>query len=427
MRLVWTTIFGLIFLLGATGSWWVYQDTNKTRTLTVAAGPRGSDSHSLMEEISEVLVRHTDTLRLKVLESRNSSDNISLVNNGRVDLATVQANTPAYTTVSLVADLFPDYFMLIARSDRNLKNVADLRGKKIAIPEDGSSGSMSFWSIIDHYSLPPESMSALSIPREKGVRSFLSGEVDGIFLANSLRDPFLLLNLMEEARLRGIGLDFIPIEQAEAMALKRPYLEARTIVKGAFDGGLPMPKKDIVTPSVHRLLVAGSDVDEDAVHDFVKAIFENKLDLLIRMSLSAAITNPTDANGASLPIHPGAARFYDRDKPSFLQENAEPMALIVTIFAMMISAFVGLRRSLKARAKNRGDDYNDKLLDIAKRARLSNNKKDLVGMNTELVEVLEIVVHALDTDKITEEGFQSFAFLWGSTRDTVNEQLKSAK
>ena len=42
---------------------------------------------------------------------------------------------------------------------------------------------------------------------------------------------------------------------------------------------LPMPKRDIFTPSVKRYLVAGSDVEEDAIHELVKVIFENRLDL----------------------------------------------------------------------------------------------------------------------------------------------------
>ncbi|MEE9313860.1 MAG: TAXI family TRAP transporter solute-binding subunit [Rhizobiaceae bacterium] len=427
MRSVWFSIFGFILFLAAVGGWWVYQDSQKVYTLTVAAGPRGSDAHTLMKEIAEVAIRHSETVRLDVRASRNSSDNISMINNGTVDLATVQSNTPAYTTVNLVTDLFADYFMLIAREDKVLYRVQDLIAKRVAIPEDGSTGSMSFWSVIDHYSIPPESFRSVSVPRVKGVEAFLSGQVDAIFMVNSLRDPFLLLNLMEEARLRGIGLRFIPINQAKAMSLKRPYLEPRTIVKGAFDGGAPMPVRNIITPSVHRLLVAGVEVEEEAIHELVKVIFENRLDLLIRMSLSSAITNPQSDNGASLSVHPGAAQFYDRDKPSFLQENSESMAFVITIFAMVGSALLALRKNLKNSAKNRGDIYNVQLLDISNRARKNKKPKELVAMHDELTSILETVIHALDTDEVTEDSFQSFSFLWKSTQDLINKRLDHLK
>ncbi|MEE9375184.1 MAG: TAXI family TRAP transporter solute-binding subunit [Rhizobiaceae bacterium] len=422
MRKIWFSVFGLILLVAAIGGWRTYQDSKKMITLSVAAGPIGSDSYTLMREISEVAIRHSDTLRLEVRVSRNSSDNISMINKDQVDLATVQSNTPAYTSVNLVTDLFPDYFMLIARDKSKIYRVQDLVSRRVALPEDGSSGSKSFWSVIDHYRIPPESFRSISTPRSKGVEMFLSGQTDAIFLVNSLRDPFLLLNLMEEARLRGIGIKFISIDQAAAMALKRPYLQAKVILKGAFEGDGPLPARDIVTPSVQRLLVAGVNVEEAAIHELVKIIFENRLDLLIRMSLSSAITNPQSANGASLTIHPGAAQFYDRDKPSFLQENSESMAFVITIFAMVGSALLALRRNLQARAKNRGDVYNVTLLDISSRAQKTKKLSELKEMRIELRQILETGVRALDTDELTEESFQSFSFLWKSTNDVISER-----
>jgi len=150
----------------------------EVRTLKVAAGERGSNAHTLMREVSDVLVRHSETLRLEALESRNSSEAISAINSRTVDLAIIESVTPAYISINLFADLFPDYFLL-----------------------------------------------------------------------SSLRDPFLL-GLIEEAGIRSIGLRIVPIAQAEAMALKGPYLEAVKIVKGAFDGQVPLPREDLITPSL---------------------------------------------------------------------------------------------------------------------------------------------------------------------------------
>ncbi|MGI9354092.1 MAG: TAXI family TRAP transporter solute-binding subunit [Rhizobiaceae bacterium] len=142
-------------------------------------------------------------------------------------------------------------------------------------------------------------------------------------------------------------------------------MEPARIVKGAFDGQAPLPRQDVVTPSLHRLLVAHADTDLKLVQELVTTIFENRLDLLIRMSLSSAIRDPRSEAAAALPVHEGARRYYDRDQPSYLQENAEPIALMITIAAMIFSALLALRRNLASRAKNRGDDYNHQLLRIA--------------------------------------------------------------
>lgn len=431
MRLIWITVFAVVTGLAALLGWMQFIAPPKITTLTVAAGERGSDSHVLMREISEVLRRHSSQVRLDVLPSRSASSSISRINSGEVDLATIQSNTPAYTNINVVADLFADYFLLITREQtptqeqRNpLAAISDLRKRRIVIPESGTVANLSFWSVIDHYKLPPQGFVSFAMPRAKAIEAFLTGQVEAIFFVSSLRDP-TLLSFIEEAGLRNIPLNFLPIDQAEAMTLKRPYLLPARIVKGAFDGRLPLPREDVSTPTLHRLLVSGADVDEDAIYELVETVFENRLDLLIRMALSSAMRDPRQEGTATLPIHPGAERFFDRDQPSFLQENAEPMALFVTVMAMIISALVALRRSLQARAKNRGDGFNVDMLNLANRAKHAGSLGELDDLRGELDTALEKAVNALDTDKVTEEGFQSFAFLWRAAQDALNARHKA--
>ncbi|MFD0916657.1 TAXI family TRAP transporter solute-binding subunit [Pseudahrensia aquimaris] len=421
MRWIYGLFFALILAVGAGGVWFIYGKPQEPKILTVYAGPRDGDAFTLMREISQVVLRHSDTLRLRVRPSLNSSVNIRRLRAGEAELATVESNTPAYSDIQLVADLFSDYFILIAHADKPIYRMQDLPNHRITIPEDGSSGSRSFWSVVDHYSVAPESFRSLSVSGELGKEQFMQRKSDAIFLVNSLRDPSFL-SFLEEARLRGIDMRFIAIDQAQAMSLKRPFIQASKIVRGAFDGSGPLPVKDIETATLQRLLVARDDADEDAVNELVNIIFEKRLDLLIRMPLSANIAGPNVNQGASLPFHPGAARYYDRDKPSFLQENAEPLALIITILAMIGSALLALRRSLSAKAKNKADVYNVRLLEISRHARESKDMAELMALQEELSTVLETVVKALDSDQVTEEGFQSFAFLWNSVRDVVNER-----
>ena len=220
--LIVTALIGI-----AGGGWWYYDQSNGEPTvLTVAAGQRGSDAHSLLVEVGEVLERHSDKVRLSVLSSKNSSTNITMVNNGDYDLGTISSDTPVSASIRLIADLFPDYFILITRADKSVHSIPDLRGKRIAVPEDGSSELLAFWSVIDHYDMPTGSFDFISTSLEDGAARFLAGEVDGVFLVRSLRDA-ALLRLIEDAGLKKMSLRFVPIEQASAITLKRPFFQAR--------------------------------------------------------------------------------------------------------------------------------------------------------------------------------------------------------
>ena len=117
-------------------------------------------------------------------------------------------------------------------------------------------------------------------------------------------------------------------------------------------------------------------------------------------------------------------RYFNRDAPSFIQENAEPIALIITILAMLFSGLLTLRSRMGNTQKDRMDSYNYMLLDIAEKARITEESGDIKAMKEELFKILETVVRALDTDEVTEEGFQSFSLLWNSVSDVLNDRAR---
>ena len=428
-RKFWFVLIGLFVALALGVGIWAYLDSRRLITLKVAAGKLGSDSYELMHEVAEILDRRSSTLRLEVMESINASNGITRIENGQIDLAVVSANTPAYTNVQLVTELFPDYLLLIAHAEQRwpeqklINNLLDIPGRSIALPQAGRVGNLAFWSVIDHYRIPPQSFRSIPLPRQVAMEKFLSGHVDGIFFMRSLRDPYLL-RFIEEAGLRNIALKFIPIDQASAMGLKRPYLNPGLIVKGAFDGRQPLPLNDIVVPTLKRLLVSAKTVSDRAIRELVETIFANRLNLMIRMPLSTNIQDPREEGKAILKLHEGAAQYYDRNEPSFLQENSESMAFIITFLAMTVSAFLGLRRTFQARAKNRADVYNDQLLAIAAQARDSTDIAQLQSMRGRLGEIMELVVHALDADQVTKDDFRSFAQVLDYVRETINDRIQ---
>ncbi|MEO1747881.1 MAG: hypothetical protein AAFR27_04560, partial [Pseudomonadota bacterium] len=73
--------FALIVILvsAVAGAFWLNRDREPMR-LTVATGPLGSDAYVLMREVAEVVVRHSDILRLSVRPTIDASQNIALLN-----------------------------------------------------------------------------------------------------------------------------------------------------------------------------------------------------------------------------------------------------------------------------------------------------------------------------------------------------------
>ena len=89
---------------------------------------------------------------------------------------------------------------------------------------------------------------------------------------------------------------------------------------------------------------------------------------------------------------------------------------------MLFSGLLALRSRLVAAQKNRADRYNYQLLDLNAQALAATSPDELAGLRSQLNDVLETVVVALDTDEVTDEGFQSFSLLWENVRDTIRER-----
>ena len=62
------------------------------------------------------------------------------------------------------------------------------------------------------------------------------------------------------------------------------------------------------------------------------------------------------------------------------------------------------------------------MLQIAREARVAATPGHLDALAEQLTLILETVVIALDTDEVTDEGFQSFSLLWESVRDEVRHR-----
>jgi uncharacterized protein len=408
----------LLILLGIIA--WMALRPAEIITLRVAAGQKGSDSYTLMTEIAEVASRSGKPIRLEVLATGDATDNIVQLNKHDVDLAVIRADTPVFSDVRIVADLYDDYFQLITRPGSGIYTLEQLSGKRIALPPPGTDGYKSFFVIVDHYDLDIGTMRWAAMSLDQARRKLINGELDAVFTVRSLRDP-VLLRVVGDAEIAKLPLDILEIGQADAMILKRPLLSVGTIATGSLSGALPMPSHSIKTIIATRVLVAHENVDANAIRALTEVLFESRLDLTLRMPLAAAITKPDESAGLAVPLHQGASDYFNRNAPNFLEANSNSLGLLLTIAAMIVSGILAIRARLMAGQKNKADVYNYRLTELNKRALESDNSGDFAEIRTELASMMSTVIVALDKDEVTDEGFHSFSRIHDSVSASVRD------
>lgn len=395
--------------------------SNKPVELRLGADQLNSEPYEMASAIAHVVGRNNPRIKISVIATGGSSENMTLLANDRLDLALVQADVISRDNVSLLAVLYSDIFQLLVRDDSRINTLKDLEGKSIALPPVTSGQYRAFWFLANHYGLAPERINAIPMNTRAADNAIVNGSVDAIFRARGPRNASIRVLVGRTP------LQFIPIDQGNALHLRRPAFIPASLPKGSYSGDPPVPPSDLPTVSVDRTLVARDDLQSDVVRAITQVLFENRRDLALRTPLAALIRQPEIQQGTMLPLHEGALSYYDREKPSFLEEKAEFLALVLSAIVVLSSLLIAGARRINESKQGRIEDYAGQLLKLEKDAKEATTIPELDVFKATLTEILAHAVEDMRQRKINAEGLQLFSFVWESVNYSINdheEQLR---
>jgi len=397
---------------------WMNLWRQETYQLTIGAGSKSGEAYQFAQAISELIHRHHPDIHIEVRETKGSKENMSLLSDGEISLATVQADIEAVPDARIVANLYPDLFQLVVSESSGISSFKDLKGKTIALPQQGGGQWISFWFVASHYGIDSTDIQEVQLESTEAVDAIIAGEVDALFRVRAAPNGDIAQII------RGTSCQIVPIDQGAAMQLRQPALEVSIIPKGAYLGNPAIPENDIHTVSVSRLLIAHQATADYPVRMITQVLFERRRELLQRTPLAGFVRQPNWSQGTFIPVHQGAQAFYEREKPHFIVENADFFALILSFMLMIISGIVGIRSYLQNKQKNKADEYTKSLLDLSEEVRMCKNPDRIDEIKQELHRMLSDVVDDLDKDRIHPEGFNFFSFTWNVAYEALKEQEK---
>ncbi len=396
MSLGLVLVFGINFIT----------NLNKVNHLTIAAGPSRGESYALSQAFAAKVATCTPKIRLHVLETLGDDQNIRLLEANKVQLATAPINNSVSPSVKLVTLLYSDMFQLVVTDKSGIKVISDLKGKRIAIAPPESSQDDFFWLLAKHYRLNKQDLNVVVMKGDVADEAFRNNQVDAVF---RVRPPG---NKPIQQLVQGSNGRLIPIEQAAAIKINYPQFESAKIPKGAYQGNVAIPPADLPTVSIQRMLVANPRVDSEVIRELTRILYEHRQELASRMPLATQMTSPNQGSGSILPLHPGALAYYERDKPSFIEQNSGALGFIFTVVLTIGSGIWQFKDQVEQKRKNRSDRYNQKLVAIIKDIQQCPDSFKLEELRGLLYAEFEIIVNALDKDQITPEAFQSLKFAW---------------
>jgi TRAP transporter TAXI family solute receptor len=209
---------------------------------------------------------------------------------------------PRLSGLRLIANLYPESIQIVIKKGVGIKSVADLKGKRVALDEAGSGTLISARQVLAAYGLSESDMQPEYIKPNQAGDKLRAGTLDAFFFTGGTPAKAI-------SDLVALGIDLLPIDgpQAQRMRKASPFLITDTIAADTYPGTAATP-----TLSVGAQWVTRDTVDAELVYQATKALYSaaGQQALAQGHAKGRYITLGNAVQGAGIPFHPGALRFY---------------------------------------------------------------------------------------------------------------------
>jgi TRAP transporter TAXI family solute receptor len=282
--------------------------------LSIATGSTGGTYYPLGGGIAEIISKNVPEFQVTSETGNASAANLNLIGTRQIEMAFAQnaisyraskGITPykePYENISLVASLNTEHVHGITLKGSGVIDITDIRGKRVSVGAPGSGVLGDVSAILKIAELHYGDMSPDFLDFNNTTQRFKDGQLDvGFVVAGYPTSSIIDLAATNDIDLISFNDDFMT-----KLTEEYPYFIKDVIPAGTYRG----IDSDIVTPAVMAMLVCEASLSDDVVYRFTKALWENIADLHKVHPKAGLITLVTALDGVSVPVHPGAARFY---------------------------------------------------------------------------------------------------------------------
>jgi hypothetical protein len=180
----------------------------------------------------------------------------------------------------------------------------------------------------------------------------------------------------------------IPIDSAAAIAENERAYESFDVPKGTLHASPPVPDDDLTTLRTSLYLVAKKKLSSDLIANFTQTLMKVRRDLLREQPIFAQITSPSTDADAYLPLHRGAAAFYNGTQQSFMDEYGNYIYLGPMILGGIASVLAAAWKFLGIGQPETIEGPLDTLYGLARRIRSAGNEAELSDIEEKIDGIL---------------------------------------
>jgi TRAP-type uncharacterized transport system substrate-binding protein len=281
-------------------------------------------------------------VRLELVAVDGAPKALEALESRKVDLAVVRSDAAMRDGVHTVVIMRREVAVLIAPKTGKVQKIADLAGAMVGVTREGPLDGGLLRPVLDYYGIAREKTKYMALPPDEIANALKTKKVDAIIAVGATASKQMGDFVAEAARGVKGAIQFIDIEEADAIAKRIPALESVEVDQGAFGGRPPRPPESFNTLGYSIRLVATQKADNDTITELLRQLY------LIRQNLSATIPGaglmeaPDVDEATSFLIHPGVRVYVNVEHRSFLDRYSDWVYLGMFVGSGLGSVTAGL-------------------------------------------------------------------------------------
>jgi TRAP transporter TAXI family solute receptor len=287
---------------------------NAQEFINILTGGTSGVYYPLGVALSEIYAENIEGVRTQVQATKASVENLNLLQQGKGELAFAlgdsvkagwdgvqEAGFPQpLTDLRAIAAIYPNYVQVVASAESGITSFADLKGKSMSVGAPASGTELNAREIFAAAGMSYDDLSRLEyLPYAESAELIKNRQLDSTLQSSGLGVAFI----KDLAATMDINIVAIPADLVESIGA--PYVPS-VIPAGTYDG----QDVDVPTAAIGNILVTRAGVSDETAYQMTKLLFENLERLKASHSAAGGIDPAKAMEGLSIPLHPGAERYY---------------------------------------------------------------------------------------------------------------------
>jgi hypothetical protein len=284
--------------------------------LSIGSNPVGNTAYQWAAGISDVVNKNVSGVQAAAEGTKGYVANVQLMLDGKVEAGF--SNTKlAYEAHHAEGDyagqkrgqimgwmsIKPIIMHVIVMDDSDIKSIADLKGKRVGMGQPGGTSMLDADFLMRTNGLEPgKDFKDFRVKLPAMVNMLGDGQLDALIWNGSPpMPPVIKLKSQHKVRILDIPREISAKIRASSAAYTKGDLPANTYAD---------QPKDVMSYRLGNVLLIKSDVPEEIVYQSTKAVMEN-LDFMGKVHPAwKKVSKEGIINGFTIPLHPGALRYY---------------------------------------------------------------------------------------------------------------------